>query len=292
MKETSFSVRIKQDITRSSPSDINSRQAEIAGLFCAGATEGIKSPSFEIKFIPEVKEHIVRLLAEEGIAFRCSGNKIELSPVSRGSFADLFGQCFTEEARDILPMNALFAEYFVRGMFLTSGYCSDPNKSYRVEFHIVSEDIVMLLTRMLGLWGITPVIKHREGFIAVYFKAGDMVSDFLGHIGATGAMLDFENIRCSKDLNNSVIRRVNCDAGNFKRQSDAGAQRNALIKKLLNSDLRYKLTPDLMQAATAHIENPGASIAELGQMMDPPIGKSGMNHRLKKLTELAKSLPD
>ena len=274
MKETSFSVRIKQDITRSVPSDGKLRQAEITGLTAA-------SSSFEIKFILEIKDHIVELLAKEGIEFRVSGNKIEIAPAGRSLLS-----------LNINMEDPSYAEYFVRGLFLSSGYCSDPNKGYRIEFHISRDETVMLLTGILGLWDITPVIKQREGFTALYFKAGDMVSDFLGHIGATGAMLDFENIRVSKDINNSVVRRVNCDAGNFKRQSDAGAARNALIKKLLDSDLRYKLTPDLLEAAKAHMDNPGASIAELGQMMDPPIGKSGMSHRLKKLVELAESLQD
>ncbi|MCR4689058.1 MAG: DNA-binding protein WhiA [Saccharofermentans sp.] len=290
MNETSFSVRIKQDITRSVSSDIKCRRAEIAGLFLASSPDLKSSYSSEIKFIPEIKQHILEVLTAEGLSFRVSGNKIELAPISRGELLSLFVKCFVPDMA--LTEDQAFTEAFVKGLFLTSGYCSDPNKNYRIEFHIASDEIAMLLTRMLGSWDISPVIKDREGFKAIYFKAGDMVSDFLARIGATGAMLDFENIRVSKDINNTVVRRFNCDAGNFKRQSDAGAKRNALIKKLLDSPLSYKLTPDLMEAAKAHIENPGASIAELGQMMDPPIGKSGMSHRLKKLTELANSLSD
>jgi DNA-binding protein WhiA len=117
-----------------------------------------------------------------------------------------------------------------------------------------------------------------------------MVSDFIGHAGATGAMLEFENIRAEKTVSGGVTRVMNCDNGNARRLADAAASRNNLIKKLMKSPKAAKLTPELRQAAEAALGNPGASIAELGQMMDPPIGKSGMSHRLSKLTELANSL--
>lgn len=103
-------------------------------------------------------------------------------------------------------------------------------------------------------------------------------------------MMEFENIRAGKDVNSKVIRAVNCDEGNTKRQAEAAAQRNELITKVMESGLAGKLAPELREAAKAHMENPGASLAELGAMMDPPIGKSGMRHRLDKIAEFAKKL--
>ena len=88
----------------------------------------------------------------------------------------------------------------------------------------------------------------------------------------------------------AAARTVNCDEGNFRRQSEAGATRNEQIERLMKSELAVLLTPELKAAAIANLENPGASIAELGAMMDPPISKSGMSHRLSKLLELAASL--
>ena len=103
-------------------------------------------------------------------------------------------------------------------------------------------------------------------------------------------MMEFENIRAEKDVNSKVIRAVNCDEGNTKRQAEAAAVRNELITKVMNSGLASKLSPELREAAKAHMENPGASLAELGAMMDPPIGKSGMRHRLDKIAEFARNL--
>ena len=178
----------------------------------------------------------------------------------------------------------------MRGVFLASGYCSDPAKNYRIEFHLENDAIVRLCERMLARWDIESVLKPRDGFTALYFKTGDMVSDFIGHAGATGAMLEFENIRAGKTVSGEVARVMNCDNGNARRLADAAASRNNLIKKLMKSPKAAKLTPELKQAAEMALANPGASIAELGQMMNPPIGKSGMSHRLSKLTEIAKTL--
>ena len=83
---------------------------------------------------------------------------------------------------------------------------------------------------------------------------------------------------------------MNCDEANSKRQAEAAASRNELINKVIRSGKVNKLSPELQEAAKAHMENPGASIAELGAMMNPPIGKSGMRHRLDKIAEFAKDL--
>ena len=103
-------------------------------------------------------------------------------------------------------------------------------------------------------------------------------------------MMEFENIRAQKEVKGKVTREVNCDAGNTRRQAEAAVSRIELITKVMNSGLASKLSPELREAAKAQMEHPEASLAELGQMMDPPIGKSGMRHRLDKITEYAGNL--
>ena len=290
MEEASFSVKIKLELSRIRPKTINARQAVIAGLFCASAAKGADHPSLEIKVIPEIREHVGALLKDEGLVFGIDKERIYVSAESKELFARLYGQCFTDDGLRYLPEEPGFSEGFMRGVFLASGYCSDPAKSYRIEFHLENDAIVRLCERMLARWDIESVVKVRDGFTALYFKTGDMVSDFIGHAGATQAMLEFENIRAGKTVSGEVARAMNCDEGNAKRLAEAGAARNRLIAKLMNSEKAAKLTPELREAAEAGLANPGASIAELGQMMDPPIGKSGMSHRLSKLTEIAKTL--
>jgi len=290
MEEASFSVKIKLELSRIRPKNMNARQAVIAGLFCAAAKKGADHPSLEIKVIPEIREHVGALLKDEGLVFGIDKERIYVSAQSKELFARLYGQCFTDDGLRLLPEEPGFAEGFMRGVFLATGYCSDPAKNYRIEFHLENDAIVRLCERMLARWDIEPILKDRTGFTALYFKTGDMVSDFIGHAGATGAMLEFENIRAEKTVSGGVTRVMNCDNGNARRLSDAAAARNNLIKKLMKSPKAAKLTPELRLAAEKALDNPGASIAELGQMMDPPIGKSGMSHRLSKLTEMANSL--
>lgn len=290
MEEASFSVKIKLELSRIRPKNMNARQAVIAGLFCAAAKKGADHPSLEIKVIPEIREHVGALLKDEGLVFGIDKERIYVSAQSKELFARLYGQCFTDDGLRLLPEEPGFAEGFMRGVFLATGYCSDPAKNYRIEFHLENDAIVRLCERMLARWDIEPILKDRTGFTALYFKTGDMVSDFIGHAGATGAMLEFENIRAEKTVSGGVTRVMNCDNGNARRLSDAAAARNNLIKKLMKSPKAAKLTPELRLAADKALGNPGASIAELGQMMDPPIGKSGMSHRLSKLTEMANSL--
>ena len=290
MEEASFSVKIKLELSRIRPKNMNARQAVIAGLFCAAAKKGADHPSLEIKVIPEIREHVGALLKDEGLVFGIDKERIYVSAQSKELFARLYGQCFTDDGLRLLPEEPGFAEGFMRGVFLATGYCSDPAKNYRIEFHLENDAIVRLCERMLARWDIEPILKDRTGFTALYFKTGDMVSDFIGHAGATGAMLEFENIRAEKTVSGGVTRVMNCDNGNARRLSDAAAARNNLIKKLMKSPKAAKLTPELRLAAEKALGNPGASIAELGQMMDPPIGKSGMSHRLSKLTEMANSL--
>ena len=189
------------------------------------------------------------------------------------------GTLTIEEARRIL-----------RGAFWGTGYCSDPAKNYRIEFIVQSSRSADIISASLDTLSIKHIRAERKNGFAIYFKNGDDVSDFLSYIGSPSAMMEFENIRAGKDVNSQVTRTVNCDEANSRRQADAAAARNELITKVMKSGKANRLAPELREAAKAHMENPGASLVELGAMMDPPIGKSGMRHRLDKIAEFAKSL--
>ena len=143
---------------------------------------------------------------------------------------------------------------------------------------------------MLHAENIQPSLTMRQNATVITIREGNNVSDFIAFTGATGAMLDFENIRAEKEIKSRVNRDINCDLGNSKRQADASARRTELFINLLNSEEGIKLPQELTDAAIVHINNPGLSITELGQLMNPPLKKSGMNHRLIKLEEIAKTL--
>ena len=161
------------------------------------------------------------------------------------------------------------ARYFLRGAFLVCGYVTDPKSAYRIELRPVNPEAA----------------EH-----AIYIRNGDSVSDFLGIIGASTARLTFENIRIEREVYSDINRAVNCDSGNTGRQAEAAVRRGELIGKLMASPEAEKLPKSLYEAAIVHQQNPGASIAELGSLMNPPISKSGMNHRLSRLIEIAESM--
>ena len=195
-----------------------------------------------------------------------------------------------EGVPDIDPTSSKERRLFLRGVFISSGYCSDPSKNYRVELHAGDINAVHIIADFLEREGLSPSCAERGGIYAIYLKNGDDVSDYLGMIGAQVSRCNFESVRAEREVLAKVNRTMNCDSGNTKRQAEAGAERNRLIRKLMESEKVKELSPDLKEAAEVNLANPGASISELGSLMNPPISKSGMNHRLKKLMDIANSL--
>lgn len=297
MEGGSFSASVRTEVC-SLRTKSPSRRYFLTGLLCSQAAADQKDMPLKVRFHGENPGRIESLFEEEGYKTSYDNQILTITPKSASSettlLEDMVCGCLSgqvpEEAESDEDGTHRFARYFMRGIFLGSGYISDPVKTYRAEFHIASGACAILTVGMLGSLGINASLTSRDNYAQIYFKAGDSVSDFLGYIGAVKAVFEFENIRAAKEVNRQVSRTFNCDEGNFRRQSEAGASRNEQIEKLLNSPLAKKLSPELLAAAKANLENPGASIAELGAMMDPPISKSGMSHRLSKLLELASEL--
>ncbi|MBO4636293.1 MAG: DNA-binding protein WhiA [Clostridiales bacterium] len=288
---SSFSLRIKDEVTGHNPKDINRRQAVIAGVFCCQSAGDTGKPALEVRLPGKAGDYVSRLLSSEGIPHRKDGDdRIIVEDPAADEFLSLYGAFFAPGATGILAAARGFERYFLQGAFLSCGYFSDPYKSYRVEFHLKNKKAAETVEAMLRSEGFNPLSTVRKSVNVIYLKNGDAVSDLLAVIGADSCKLAFESIRTEKEVMGSVTRTVNCDSANTRRQAEAGAVRNELIKKLMNSDKAATLPGELLEAARVHMENPGLSIADLGKMMDPPLGKSGMNHRLARLLEIAKAL--
>ncbi|MBR3340207.1 MAG: DNA-binding protein WhiA [Clostridiales bacterium] len=284
--EDSFSVKVKVETATKAVKKPVQRQTALCGLFLSQS--GVNGSAKEIRIPDRLSELLLHLFEQENISCSYQKGKIILKDIYQSRFWDRAEELLSEFAEDSLTVED--ARRFLRGAFWGCGYCSDPEKGYRIEFLVQNEGNAVLISKALNVLSIKHIKTERKNSFAVYFKNGDDVSDFLSYIGSPSAMMEFENIRAGKDVNSKVIRAVNCDEGNTKRQAEAAAQRNELITKVMESGLAGKLAPELREAAKAHMENPGASLAELGAMMDPPIGKSGMRHRLDKIAEFAKKL--
>ncbi len=286
--EDSFSVRVKIETATNAVKKPVQRQTALCGLLLSEAGDDLSSPIENVKIPERLSDLLVHLFEEEGIKCRYSKGRIRLTDLNSSGLFDRMIELMASIGNGTLTIEE--ARRILRGAFWGTGYCSDPAKNYRIEFIVQSSRSADIISASLDTLSIKHIRAERKNGFAIYFKNGDDVSDFLSYIGSPSAMMEFENIRAGKDVNSQVTRTVNCDEANSRRQADAAAARNELITKVMKSGKANRLAPELREAAKAHMENPGASLVELGAMMDPPIGKSGMRHRLDKIAEFAKSL--
>ena len=173
----------------------------------------------------------------------------------------------------------------VRGAFLGSGSINDPNKKYHLEILLKSKENAMYLQNIIKMFGIK--IKLLDSNNTIYIKEGEEISKFLALIGATKSVLSFEEIRVLRDTRNNVNRLVNCETANLNKIVNASVKQIEDIK-FLKKMKKFDSMPDyLIEIAELRLENPDISLKELGQMLEKTIGKSGVNHRLKKIQEYA-----
>jgi DNA-binding protein WhiA len=179
---------------------------------------------------------------------------------------------------------------FMRGAFLGGGSISNPEKGYHLEFVVASEPFAKELCDLLNWYALKAKMISRKGSFVVYLKESEKITEFLALIGANGALLDLENVRTEKDFTNNLNRKFNCETANIRKSVEAAIRQNEMIRYLLDNGAFSKLSPELRAIAELRIDNPELSLAELGNLMDPPLGKSGVNHRLRKLEEIALSI--
>ena len=178
---------------------------------------------------------------------------------------------------------------FLRGAFLAGGSVTDPEKGYHIELTTnhssVARETYALAEETLGFY---LKLAKRGGGHVLYLKQSELISDFLTFLGAPVAAMGIMEARLEKELNNKVNRRCNCDEANTSKVVEAAQEQLAAIRILRERGRLEHLPRKLLVAAIAREENPAASLTELASMMEPPITKPAMNHRLKKLVEASK----
>ena len=178
---------------------------------------------------------------------------------------------------------------FLRGAFLAGGSVTDPAKGYHLEIttthNAVAKESYLLLGEVMGFY---PKTAQRGANQILYFKQSDQISDCLTFVGAPVAAMGIMEARLEKELNNKVNRRCNCDDANTSKVVEAAQEQLTAIRILQERGVLETLPTKIRQAAEARLANPESSLTELAAMMDPPISKPAMNHRLKKLMEMAK----
>ena len=182
------------------------------------------------------------------------------------------------------------ARKFLREAFLETGSMSNPEKGYHLEFVCEDEEFAGKLTETIKAFDISAKTAKRKRYTIVYIKESEDIVNLLNVIGAHKCLMNLENLRILKDVRNSVNRRVNCETANISKTVSAASKQIEDIEYIKTHYGFDNLSDNLREVAKARLEYPDATLKELGNYIVPCVGKSGVNHRLRKLGELADSI--
>jgi len=172
---------------------------------------------------------------------------------------------------------------FLRGVMLGGGTMSNPEQSYHLELPCRNSDIQAMMAKSMQRMGLPIKLGVRREHTYLYLKQSDQIVALLTVIGAHTSVMQIEDLRVKKQVMETVNRAMNCDNANLQKQMDASTAQVEAIRRLRDNDKLSTLPPGLQEIALARLNAPDASLTELGQMLDPPIGKSGVNHRMRRL---------
>lgn len=179
---------------------------------------------------------------------------------------------------------------FIRGAFIGGGSISDPGKNYHMEFVTNNEDFAKSLKDLINKLGFNCKVVSRKNNFVVYLKESEQISDLLSIIGAHNALLSLQNTKIVKAMRNNVNRIVNCETANLSKTVNASVRQIENIKLIQDTIGISSLPENLQEIARIRLECEDMTLKELGEMLEPPIGKSGVNHRLRKIEEIANDL--
>ncbi len=178
---------------------------------------------------------------------------------------------------------------FLRGAFCSCGSVSDPQKCYTLELRLPNDNRADLLNNVISEWGInTPSKTHRKGAIGLFYRNESSIEDFITACGGNKSLFSFYDVLIEKNVRNEENRATNCDARNILKSVAAAANHISAIESLISAKVLDDMPRELQITARLRLENPDVNIAELAALHNPPISKSGVNHRLARIIEEAK----
>ena len=186
--------------------------------------------------------------------------------------------------------NSCCRRAFIRGAFLAAGSISDPHRFYHYELACAGEPKARQLQALLQTFDLDAKIVVRKKYFVVYIKEGAQIVDALNVMEAPVSLMELENIRIVREMRNSVNRKVNCETANINKTVNAAVKQIEDIRYLSENRGLSELPEQLAEMARVRLEYPDATLKELGTLLSPPVGKSGVNHRLRKLSQMAEEL--
>ena len=279
----SFSADVKQELSKLN--NLNNKEqvkAEISGyMLGSNYVENNK----KARFITENEFNIYRLnkLLEN--------LKVEYLCENKGkSYICQWDASCRDNIMDINIEDNEIQKAVVRGAFMASGSINEPNKKYHLELLFSSKENAEYVFYIMETFGIESKMLKRKEKYSLYIKDSEEISKFLALIGAKKAVMDYEEIRIIREMRSNVNRLVNCETANINKTINVAVSQIADINLIKEKNKFEELPENLKEIANIRIKNPESSLVELGKLLEKPIGKSGVNHRLKKLQEIATEL--
>ena len=308
----SFSGMVKEELERRVDSARHCNMAELAAILCAcGSVHRDENGKKYIRITTE-NECVLRkcftllkktynIIAEnagcsetgsrgKGFRVNISGEESVESVLYGTRIQELPDGMLYLEEQSLLIKRDCCRRAFIRGAFMSSGSISDPRKSYHFEIVCADEQKADQIQTMIRSFDIDAKTVLRKKSHVVYVKEGAQIVDMLAVMGASVALMDLENIRILKEISNSVNRKVNCETANISKTVSAAVKQMDDIRLIQEKIGFQSLAEGLAETARLRIEYPEASLKELGSMLNPRVGKSGMNHRLRRLGRIADGL--
>ena len=310
----SFSATTKNELSRTEPEKKCCKLAEIAGFIRMCGTIKLSGGKVSVMLVtenPAVARHFKRLVKDY---FGTNADLViaKTAILKKGHYYELMINA-EKNAEQILRETGILMvregcnyisdgiytdliktkcckRAYLRGVFLGAGTISDPEKAYHLEIVCNSEVLSNDVKKLINSFGLHSKSVLRKNSHVVYLKEAEQIIDFLNILGAHGQLLDFENIRIVKEMRNKTNRINNCDSANLDKTINASAKQLENIRLIDEARGLNSLPDKLLEAARLRLESPEASLIELAEMMDPPIGKSGINHRFKKIEEIAEKI--
>ena len=306
----SFSGKVKEELSKHIPSARHCRIAELAALLSAcGKIDNTKKLRFQAENDAVVRKYFTLLKKTFNIDTEISvrestySKKGSIYSVTLGEEAQIrqildgTKLVCAEADNGVLSLSSMLVTQqncckraYIRGAFLASGSISDPEKGYHFEIVCLDEEKARQIQDMVRSFQIDAKIVLRKKAYVVYVKEGAQIVDLLAVMEANVALMDFENIRIVKEMRNSINRKVNCETANINKTVNAAVKQTEDIKLVEKMVGFQNLNDSLAEIAELRLQYPEATLKELGMMLNPQVGKSGVNHRLRKLSEMAEEL--
>ncbi len=291
----SFSGEVKEELYGVIDKGRGAQLSELAAIVCLSSKLHKNSEKDALFFTSEVenlRRKYFTLLNKTININKCDGSLDKMEAVALFEATKLTpGQAdgsFYVDGR-ILQQDSQ-KRAFLRGAYLCAGVTSDPAKSYH--FEIVASDMAFAekLIAQIAFFNIDAGVTKRKGRPVVYVKEGAQIAELLGQMGAHRCMIAFENARILNDMRGNVNRRVNCETANITKTVNSAVRQIDCIKRIEKTIGLSALPESLRQMAEVRLKYPDEPLADLGLHFDPPIGKSGVNHRLRRIVDLAEDL--